>query len=922
MRPLYLRMSAFGPYAGVTELDMDSLGTGGLYLITGDTGAGKTTIFDAITYALYGEPSGSDRRPEMLRSKYAQPETPTGVELRFVCRGAVYTVRRNPEYERPARRGGGTTVEKAGAELLCPDGRVLTKPREVNEAVREILGLDRGQFSQIAMIAQGDFRRLLQADTGSRQAIFREIFKTRPYLELQERLKASALDLGRRCEALRRSVDQYLGSLSVPPDAPDAPELEKLREGKLPLAEGFELLEALLARDRAQLEQLDRDLAALDGALEQVNTRLGKAQEQERQRSALKAAEAALEQGRPRLEQLDAQRSAALERQSDADALSERAAALEAELPAYSEKDEALSRRRALDRQLQTLKQRQDAETQRQAELRRGLEQRRQEREALNELGQEHEKLLREAERLNRELEELRKLERLEAESERLRGDCERAQAFYRDRFARYQAQREEYESMNAAFLNEQAGILALGLEDGKPCPVCGSVHHPEPARTTTEAPTEADLKAASRAVEKARAALENASRDAGALVAASESRGAEARELAARLFEGSFYTDASQECAARLRETTDALNRTAKAMEKEKADRLRRDRLDRELPELEAALQRCTESLGALALNEKESVTLRSALDEQIRQLSQRLRRENRADAELEIRRLRREQQAIRAGIQAAEDAHAALQREMLERQGRAVQLREQLAHAEQIELAPESERRDALNRSRQETAALQKTVHARLAANSAALAGARAGTRELEELEERLSWLRSLSSTANGSLSGKEKISLETYVQMAFFDRILERANTRFMVMSGGQYELKRRRQAEDNRSQSGLELDVIDHYNGTERSVRTLSGGESFKASLSLALGLSEEVQSYAGGIRLDTMFVDEGFGSLDAESLQQAIRALSALGGGNRLVGVISHVAELKERIERQIVVSKEKSGGSRVRIVLD
>ena len=178
----------------------------------------------------------------------------------------------------------------------------------------------------------------------------------------------------------------------------------------------------------------------------------------------------------------------------------------------------------------------------------------------------------------------------------------------------------------------------------------------------------------------------------------------------------------------------------------------------------------------------------------------------------------------------------------------------------------------------------------------------------------------LQALSDTANGKLSGKEKIMLETYIQMTFFDRIIRRANVRLMVMSGGQYELKRRVNAENNRSQAGLELDVIDHYNGSERSVKTLSGGESFKASLALALGLSDEIQSSAGGIRLDTMFVDEGFGSLDEESLEQAVNALVGLTQGNRLVGIISHVSELKNRIDRQIVVTKEKSGGSKAEIL--
>ena len=193
--------------------------------------------------------------------------------------------------------------------------------------------------------------------------------------------------------------------------------------------------------------------------------------------------------------------------------------------------------------------------------------------------------------------------------------------------------------------------------------------------------------------------------------------------------------------------------------------------------------------------------------------------------------------------------------------------------------------------------------------------------GTRELKRREERYAWVRALSNTVNGTLSGREKIALETYVQMTCFDRILRRANVRLLVMSGGQYELKRRRQAESNRGQSGLELDVMDHYSGAQRSVKSLSGGESFQAALSLALGLSDEIQSAAGGIRLDTMFVDEGFGSLDEEALQQAIRALSGLAEGNRLVGIISHVAQLKEKIDKQIVVTKERGGASCVKILV-
>ena len=209
MRPKKLKLSAFGPYAGCEELDMERLGTGGLYLITGDTGAGKTTIFDGIVYALYGAASGENREPAMLRSKYADAQVPTEVELLFENGGQEYKVRRNPEYERPAKKGGGMTLQRAEAELTYPDGRVVTKQKEVNKAIIEILGLNRNQFLQIAMIAQGDFQKLLLADTKERQGIFREIFKTGGYQILQEKLKAESGKLSDELEFARRSVNQY-----------------------------------------------------------------------------------------------------------------------------------------------------------------------------------------------------------------------------------------------------------------------------------------------------------------------------------------------------------------------------------------------------------------------------------------------------------------------------------------------------------------------------------------------------------------------------------------------------------------------------------------------------------------------------------------------------------------------------------------
>ena len=918
MRPLTLRLSAFGPYAGETVLDMESLGSRGLYLITGDTGAGKTSIFDAITYALYGEASGSDRRVDMLRSKYASPETPTEVELRFQYGGKIYTVKRNPAYQRPAKRGGGMTAEQAGAELHYPDGRVLTKPREVNEAIRELIGLDRSQFSQIAMIAQGDFRRLIQADTNSRQAIFREIFKTSPYQELQEKLKAASGELGRRCDALRQSVGQYLNGLLFSADDPLHLELEKARAGELPLVQVLALTEELNARDAETEAGLDRELVEYDRQLGLLNARLGTAQGQERQRLEKAAAEERLSHEEPLMAQAEEALEKARDEQPELEALTGRCASLEAELPAYAEKEAVLEEQRSLGLKLQRLGESLNGNEKRQTALLERCETLRAEQEELKSAGEAREKLLREKEGLERACAELEKLSALQKDSAALQRRFRKAQQLYLERSEHAQSLQAAYDRMHTAFLDEQAGILAESLASGRPCPVCGSLEHPCPAQKSAAAPSELELKQARQEAAQARSQAEETSREAGQLKGSSDALLEETRQLEQRLLADCAGVDPAEETAARLRETKVALASLGDTLRQEELRLRRREELTRLLPEQENALEALREEQRALGLKQKEAETRLTSLADRLGSIESRLRFPDRRAAEQELGALRRRQQAIRNTLREAEEAYSRKQQQLLELQGRIRQLGELLSQAERIDAAAEKAQRDAVYAQRQQRSERQKSVHARLAANRATLAGIRSASGELARQEERLSWLHTLSATANGTLSGKERVSLETYVQMTYFDRILVRANQRFMVMSDLQYEFVRRKEG-GYRGQSGLELDVVDHYNGSVRSVSTLSGGEGFKASLSLALGLADEIQSSAGGIRLDTMFIDEGFGSLDEESLRQALRALSELSEGNRLIGIISHVAELKERIDTQIIVTKERSGGSSVHI---
>ncbi len=338
-------------------------------------------------------------------------------------------------------------------------------------------------------------------------------------------------------------------------------------------------------------------------------------------------------------------------------------------------------------------------------------------------------------------------------------------------------------------------------------------------------------------------------------------------------------------------------------------------------LPEKKAALEKAKAELAKIEDEIKAKSIENETLEKRIAELKSKLYFETKADAEAQISSLSLEAEKIQTAYDEVFKNVSENKEKLAALKSAKAEILKRISSGVEIDLGEEKENEALLEKIQAELDLKSKEVHSRKTANASALDNICQRLDEIRTVEENLTWMKALSATANGNLGGKEKIMLETYIQMTYFDKIISRANTRFMIMSGGQYELKRRKEAENNRSQSGLELDVIDHYNGTQRSVKTLSGGESFKASLSLALGLSDEIQSSAGGIKLDTMFVDEGFGSLDDESLAQAIKALSSLADGNRLVGIISHVSELKDKIDKQIIVRKEKTGGSNISISL-
>lgn len=999
MRPEKLTMCAFGPYAGRVEVPFSEFGSHGIYLITGDTGAGKTTIFDGIVFALYGEASGDVRKADMLRSDFASAAEKTYVELEFSCRGARYSVRRNPEYLRPKARGEGMTREAADASLVFPDGRTVTGSRQTTRAVEELLGLTRNQFVQIAMIAQGEFLKLLLAGTEERGRIFRQIFDTGSCLDFQKELKRRLLDTKRGYEELQKSAEQYAGEIRLPKRADSLAEAAEKQTGSAEEQTGgaaaggfwerltgrnavYHLPELIAALEQLIGEETERQQEDSAKSREAERELLLLQEEQGRQRLA---AQARAEAGRreEKLKELSAQcgqwaerHQKALEQKPEADSAEEQLAVLAGQMSRYRELD-------LLDQKAGELRAAAELAEKERREAERRLQETTKEleegRARLQEAGSPQQELLRlEAEEEKAELQrgELARADRLLETLKSRREEIAAEEQRFLDARSQSRQLGIRYIEAEAAFFSEQAGILAQKLAEGEPCPVCGSRSHPAPAQCSEDAPSEEELRALaaqrdaaqrrmadmSGALEKVRGRCEETRGELAEWVRITaraeaephadsvgdggnpgnrteeqgKQKGQEGQDCGPALWgaadpesaglksadlETEDLESADLESAAR-----DYIRVQGQRLEEQEAQRRSRRELLRRLAaekqELEKRLPKLEQKAGALreSCQEQEAAQIQcraglAAADERRNALRGELMFGSLAEAERESQRLREKKERILKEIEetgrkrSEAESSAEAERKALEA------LQEQLAAAEPANPEALEARQKELADVRARLDEAQRKRHTLLQIDENILDRLRQCSRKLERTGAEYRTLAALSDTANGELRGRPKLAFEQYIQIVFFRQIIREANKRFSVMTDGRYLLRRREDAGNLRSQTGLELNVFDYYTGKLRSVQSLSGGESFKASLALALGLADVVQQHAGGIQLDAVFIDEGFGSLDRESLEQAIRILNELAGSSRLAGIISHVDELKERIEKKIIVTKGVTGSS-------
>ena len=869
MKPLSLTMSAFGPYAGVTQLDFGKLGSEGVFLITGDTGAGKTTIFDAISFALYGEASGGAERraARSFRSDYAAAEAETYVEFFFEHRGREYRIKRAPEYERRKLRGEGTTKQAAYAEFECAEtGELITRIDAVNARVGELTGLSRSQFAQTVMIAQGDFLKILNAKSEDRKRLFQKLFDTEVFAGIQQRLKDMNGECAQAVERINALSEAELARLKDDMDFARAKELRELRTDVRRMDKLPGLLEERL---RARRERLDAAMAAaaqgeqraalLSAQLAEARHTNRELDERDKLARELEKMNASGEAAAAQEEKLTHARCAA--RLAGAEALLKKWTAESAENAAQlSAAEQALKKGEAAQEEWAARRAAAEKELEGAEALKDGLR--------------------RMAEAIPQLMNAAAGAAALEAQREAAKLCLEES----RRRDAEYTAVKER-------FYASQAGLLAAELKEGQPCPVCGSTEHPAPACPASEPATKEQLERADGERRRAEARVHAAAAEAAKRQAELES--AKGRLEALGFTGGESAQELEGECAR----TRAEIQRREAAAKRARAGS-------------EAAIAALSRAKAALENAEKRRADIEAALEAQQAEFAAGLSALGFAGAE------EYERAKMPARDMDALDAQLRARRERLRSlTDRLEALTEKLTGAERAELEALEATAAAAQRASRAAGEAAAAMKSAAAADEEAIARIRELSARRAEAQRRWAVVKEVYDTVSGQVSRRVKISFETYVQQYYFKQVIAAANKRLTVLTDGMFVLRVKEEARNMRSQAGLDLDVLDRSTGLWRDLSTLSGGESFMASLALALGLADTVQSRSGGVRLDAMFIDEGFGTLDENSLRQAMELLTRLAGGRRLVGVISHMAELKERIDKKVVVTKTAAGSA-------
>ena len=1031
-----LIISAFGPYTERQELDFEeNLKEKNIFVITGNTGAGKTTIFDAINFALFGEASGSERDGKTLRSDFASPETKTEVELWFSMRNKDYYVKRAPQYYRKKQRGEGLTENKASAELKLKD-KTITGVKEVTKAIEEILGINSEQFKQLVMIPQGEFKKLLNSDSDKKEEIFRKIFGTKVFSDIQQNIKNQANELKRNIELIQRDRENNIRSFMVD-DENIA--LKAMIEGKdINLAEIIKAFEEEISSDEEKISNLKDELDKIQEEIEVLSKELAVINENnkklekkdsiklefekltslksnykekslvlEKAKKALKldfyekdyrykkflydGIDSNLKESIKKIEKYkkdydlayksfqeeknkEEEKNTLLSKLTEIDKLKDK-------VSKYEEKKSKVNKLKTLVLNLEKTINDINLEIKNNSELINKLGT---ELENINSLKNKKNALEINALNLNKKKEDLDKLLNSLESYKKESSKHSKLSLVYEEADKAYKDAKNNYENLEETFRRNQAGILAKNLIEGEACPVCGSEHHPNLAVLDSEVVDEKLVKEAKAKADKLYDAREEYYRDLSKINANLESNKQEIIiPSLMKIFDKNNFEDASLEIEKvsdlinenkfELIKTKREIEEIAKLVDKEeektgdkKNKEARNDKLRNDLEEKNKELLSYKENLKIEETNlknieEEFKGDVKSCNELEIirREIVSKLEvlKKNYEKAEAEYNQLKSNLDKENGNKQSLENRLIETKKELEEsieifrektlalgfkdgRDYKNSQLKEveiealekeinnynnNLANTEklltditkecqglvkkdikELELKIENYKGEKLKVQDNE-----KKLYSKIEQNIKLLEKIKKNNELIEKDEKKYSTIGRLSKIINGD-NGR-RISFERYVLASYFEDIITAANLRLSRMSCNRFELLRKEEVGDKRKGQGLDLEVFDNYTGKSRDVKTLSGGESFKASLSMALGLADVVQAYSGGIQLDTIFVDEGFGTLDSESLDNAIECLVELQNDGRVVGIISHVQELKDRIDSKIVITSTNKG---------
>lgn len=927
MKPLQLTVSGFGAYSDKTVIDFTKLGNEGLYLITGDTGAGKTTIFDAICYALYGSPSGENRSDKTIRSKYASDDTKTYVELIFKLHNdtdQIYKICRNPEYVRSSKRKNGTANEKKSVTLECPDRTILTKSSDVDNKIREIIGLDEKKFKQIIMIAQGDFLKVLVASTEERTRIFRDIFHTEKYLKLQNKLYEDTKISKSNYEYLNDNIISEINKFDCNENNQNFIKLKEFisDNGRYfsNLSEIINCMEKIISDNEESQRKLYIQLAEVQEKFDYINIKVGKAEDLIKLINNRDKVNIEIQKAEEQYRQYEEKYNSKKQNEKLTEEIAKSITRLEEKLPIYKQLGTLQNNKCESEKNINTIQNQIDKADKEYNQISDKLEKCSKELESLQNTEVYIEKCNSIDSNLHKRLEELDLLKKIMDDCITYNRKLKEKQTEFKKSADKYDTELERYNNLERRFLNAQAGILAEKLKDGEKCPVCGSLHHPEPARISCDVPTEDMVKNAEKNKNSAHNIMTDLSVEVGKIDQAlsilknqikAKSKEIYLEDLSGKQLLETVTTDIS--------ETQKKINNNKELLNKYLKDLTRKKQIQEEPEKLISKQKQLEKNINYLNINKASETQKVESCKKQITELSNNLEYKTLDSAKESVKKMHSQKAELETELADAKKVFENSEKYLIELRSGAVTLNEQIKGAEKPNVEKLKNEQKLISEQKKILDKQNMELQTKIKLNKNIVTTVKAKGEEFDKAQKKYSALNSLSMTANATISGKEKIMLETYVQMEYFERMLERANSRFLDMSGGKYEFVHSEEADNKRSKTGLEINVIDHTNNTVRSAKSLSGGESFMASLSLALGLADEVQSNAGGIQIDTMFIDEGFGSLDNKALENAITVLGRLGESNRLVGIISHVAELKERINKQIIVTKDKSGSSTARI---